>query len=409
MTKLVERVRIEIAQEADGAELLDSVHGYLRRFVAYPSAEAHTAHTLWIAHTHLMAAWESTPRIAFLSPEPGSGKTRALELSETLVPHPVEAINATPAYIFRKVSDPEGLPTILYDEIDTLFGPKAKDNEEIRGILNAGHRRGAMAGRCVIRGKTIETEELPAFCAVALAGLGNLPDTILSRSVVIRMRRRAPTERVEPYRRRIHAPDGHVLRDRLAAWAVTVGDMAAEARPDMPAGVEDRAADVWEALLAVADAAGGDWPTRARTAAVTFVRASKESTPSLGVRLLSDLWEVFGDSDAMPTMEIIDLLNNRDEAPWGDLRGKPLDARRLANFLKPYGVESKAIRVGDRTHKGYTRADLWDTWTRYLGSLERVTKVTEETPAPGVIESVTEVTDVTHADGHMAAELWGKR
>jgi hypothetical protein len=84
--------------------------------------------------------------------------------------------------------------TILYDEIDTVFGPKAKENEEIRGLLNAGHRRGAVAGRCVVHGKRVETEEIPAYCAVALAGLGWLPDTILTRSIIIRMRRRAPGE-----------------------------------------------------------------------------------------------------------------------------------------------------------------------------------------------------------------------
>src|SRR5215216_4617242 len=188
---------------------LDLVHQFLARFVAYPTDAAHVAHTLWVAHTHAMHVWESTPRIAFLSPEPGSGKTRALEMTELLVPRPVEAINCTPAYLFRKVSDPDGLPTILFDEIDTVFGPRAKDNEEIRGVLNAGHRRGAMAGRCVVRGKTVETEELPAYCAVAVAGLGGLPDTLLSRSVIVRMRRRSPDEQVEPYRRRIHAPEGH--------------------------------------------------------------------------------------------------------------------------------------------------------------------------------------------------------
>ena len=144
-----------------GAALFDQVYDFLGRFVAYPSEDTHIAHTLWVAHAHLMDVWESTPRIAFLSPEPGSGKTRALEITETLVPRPVEAVNATPAYLFRKVSDDEGLPTILYDEIDTLFGPRAKDNEEIRGMLNAGHRRGACAGRCVVKGKIIETEELP--------------------------------------------------------------------------------------------------------------------------------------------------------------------------------------------------------------------------------------------------------
>src|SRR5215510_5429017 len=167
-----------------GAAELDQVYKFLGRFVAYPSEHAHVAHTLWIAHTHLMDAWESTPRLAFLSPEPASGKTRALEISELLVPNAVEAINVTPAYLFRKVGGEEkGLPTILYDEIDTIFGPKAKENEEIRGLLNAGHRRGAITGRCVVRGKRIETEEIPAYCAVALAGIGWLPDTILSRSI----------------------------------------------------------------------------------------------------------------------------------------------------------------------------------------------------------------------------------
>ena len=234
------------------AQLLDDVHTFLARFVSYPSEHAHVAHTLWLAHTHMMDVWESTPRIAFLSPEPGSGKTRALEVSELLVPNPVEAINATPAYLFRRISDKEGLPTILFDEVDTLFGAKAKEHEEIRGVLNAGHRRGAQAGRCVVRGKTVETEELPAYCAVALAGLGNLPDTLLSRSVVIRMRRRAPDEIVEPYRRRTECEAGHALRDRLAAWADEVRPTIADVWPTMPEGIADRDAYVWEALLKVA-------------------------------------------------------------------------------------------------------------------------------------------------------------
>jgi hypothetical protein len=349
----------------DGAELLDAVHAFLSRFIAYPSAEAQVAHALWVAHTHLMEAWESTPRIVFLSPESGSGKTRALEITEALVPRPIEAINATPAYLFRKVADPDGLPTILYDEIDTLFGPRAKDNEEIRGILNAGHRRGAIAGRCVVRGKVIETEELPAYCAVALAGLGGLPDTILTRSVVIRMRRRAPNETVEPYRRRVFGPEGNALRDRLAAWAIQIRETL-DTCPAMPDGITDRDADVWEALLSVADAAGGSWPNRARVAAVTLVTLAKVATPSLGVRLLADLRQVFDGHDAMATSDVIDALVKMDEAPWGDLKGKPIDGRRLGNFLRPYGVTSKTVRVEGRVIRGYTREDLHDPWCRYL-------------------------------------------
>jgi hypothetical protein len=232
--------------------LLDDVYKFTGKFIAYPSEYAHVAHVLWIVHAHLMDAWESTPRLAFLSPEPASGKTRALEVTELLVPNPVEAVNVSPAYLFRKVGDDGAKPTLLQDEVDTIFGPKAKENEEIRGLLNAGHRRGAVAGRCVVHGKQVLTEEISAFCAVALAGLGWLPDTILTRAIIVRMRRRAPDEKVMAFRRRVHAPEGHKLRNRLVAWAKRVVDAMTAARPVMPIGIEDRNADLWEPLLAIA-------------------------------------------------------------------------------------------------------------------------------------------------------------
>jgi hypothetical protein len=125
-----------------GEKVVQQVHDFLRRFVAYPSPHALVAHALWILHTHLMDKWDSTPRLAFQSKEPGSGKSRALEVTEQLVPNPVCAINVSAAYLFRKTGS--GTATILFDEIDTIFGPKAKDHEDLRGLLNAGHRRGAV-------------------------------------------------------------------------------------------------------------------------------------------------------------------------------------------------------------------------------------------------------------------------
>lgn len=242
-----------------GDVLLDELDTFLARFVIYPSEHARIAHVLWIVHTHLMDRWESTPRLAFLSPEPASGKTRALEITELLVPSPVSAVNVSPAYLFRKVGTDEGNVTILFDEIDTVLGPKAKENEEIRGLLNAGHRRGAVAGRCVVRGKTVETEEIPAYAAVALAGLGWLPDTILSRSIIVRMRRRRAGERAEQYRHRIHVVSGDKLRGKIEAWAQTVPEVIDWQSCNLPAEVQDRDADVWEPLIAIADLAGGAW------------------------------------------------------------------------------------------------------------------------------------------------------
>jgi Protein of unknown function (DUF3631) len=316
----------------------------------------------------------------------------------------VHAVNTTPAYLFRKVSDEAGPPTILYDEIDTLFGPKAKDNEDVRGMLNAGHRRGAVAGRCVTKGKTVVTEELPAYCAVALAGLNDLPDTIRTRSVIIRMRRRAPGERVEPWRHRVNAPQADPIAEDLARWAETSTDLA---WPEMPDGIEDRNADVWEALLAIADLAGGEWPKRARRAAVALVTAAAvDDKQSLGIQLLADLRIVFGDADAMFTETILEKLHALEESPWGDLRGKSLDARGLAGRLRKYEVHPKTVRVGDNTAKGYKRDALADLWARYLSPLRDSADTSDTTSqssatqpegvtdsGPGVSASGARVTD----------------
>lgn len=371
-------------------KLFDDITDFLGRFIAYPSEYCRVAHTLWIAHTHLMDAWESTPRLAFLSPEAASGKSRCLELTELLVPRPIEAVNVSPAYLFRKVACEAGLPTILFDEIDTVFGPKARGNEELRGLLNAGHRRGAVAGRCVVRGKEVLTEELPAYCAVALAGLGGLPDTILTRSIVVRMRRRAPTETVLPFRHREYASEGNALRDGLAAWASHVLDKMKIARPELPQSIVNRDADVWEPLLAIADAVGGQWPSRARRSAVALVAASRENPPSLGVKLLTDLQEVFnkhGDKTSLTTELILCALHSIEESPWGDLKGKPLDARGLARKMAAYGVMPSNLRTGKSVQKGYRKEDLYDAWQRYLPQSssprdESATAATDEAVCP---------------------------
>ncbi|ATL29390.1 DUF3631 domain-containing protein [Streptomyces formicae] len=357
----------------DGAALLNEVEAFHRRFNVFPHEAAYVAVALWDAHAHLLDCFDSTPRIAFLSPEPGSGKTRALEIVETLVPQPMTAVNASAAALFRSVSSGNGKPTILFDEIDTVFGPKAGDNEELRGFLNAGHRRTGVTYRCIGDGGNQSVQAFPSYCAVAVAGLGSLPDTILSRSVIIRMRRRARNETVEPFRARVHEAEGHKLRDQLATWAEHARGFIMGAWPDMPEGVSDRPADVWEPLLAIADAAGGDWPERARAACVTLVNASRANDKgSIGVRLLTDLRDhVMPGIDRLPTVAILDRLNSMDDAPWADLNGKPLDNRRLSKMLAEYmtaenePISSRNIKTGASVLKGYHAADLHDAWQRY--------------------------------------------
>ena len=374
--------------------VLDRVEQHLRRFVAYPSEAALVASVLWAAHTHALDCFDNTPRLAYLSPEPGSGKTRALEVLEAVVRNAVLTVNVSVSYLSRRIADEDNRPVVLFDEADTVFGPRAsKDNEELRGILNAGYRRGAITGRSVIRGKSVEYEDLPAFCAVALAGLGDLPDTVMTRAVVVRMRRRAPSEHVEPYRRRQHGVEGEMLGEALAEWVRDVEHLLEGAWPDLPEGIVDRNADVWEPLLSVADAAGGHWPARARQAAVELVTAAAERPATLGIRLLADLRTIFDrhGADALPTEVLLDDLHALDESPWADLKGKPLDARGLSRYLSRYRTPDNpmrpvVIRVGDSTPRGYRREDLHDAWSRYLPT------PTLSTPSPDPATSATPAT-----------------
>jgi hypothetical protein len=360
----------------DGAALLDAVRAFLSRFVAFPTDHALTAATLWAAHTHLMSAWENTARLALLSPEPGSGKTRVLEVLELLTPEPMHVLNASPAAIFRTIE--KDRPVLLLDEVDTVFSRNGKDDDQdLRGLLNSGYRRGATIPRC--SGPLHEVRMFPTFCAVALAGLGDLPDTLMTRSVIIRMRRRAPGEHVEPFRRRLHGGEGEALCKQLAAWSKAIVGEVTDVYPDLPTGITDRPADVWEPLLAVADAAGGEWPELARQACVALVKAAQSTdSGSLGVRLLTDLRAVFGASQTLSTETILTGLHALPEAPWSDLRGKPLDARGLARRLSAYEVQSTKVKIDGRPVQGYRREHLWDTWQRYLPPVS----ATPEPPEP---------------------------
>ena len=372
------------------AELLDEVQAFLERFIAYPSSESSTAHTLWITHAHAVEAFENTPRLAFLSPEPGSGKSRAMEVTEALVPRPVLSVNATVAYIFRKISDEAGLPTLLMDEIDAVFtGRKGDGNEDLRGLLNSGYRKGASAGRAAIRGKEIITEEWPSFCAVALAGLNQLPDTLMTRSIVVHMKRRSRKQVIESYRRRVNGAEAQELYERLAVFAAAVQDRLLNAWPDLPEGIEDRDADIWEPILAIADAAGGHWPTTARDAAVLMVAEAKKKPATLGIRLLADIRAVMGDEDRISTNDLLDRLHAMDTAPWSNIKGEPIDARFLARMLGKYEVPTNnPVRIGGTVVKGYERRHFADAWERY----------TPQDAPPSSESSVTSVTPVTAAE-----------
>jgi hypothetical protein len=230
---------------------------------------------------------------------------------------------------------------------------------------------------------------------VALAGIGTLPDTIGSRSIIINMRRRAPDERIDPYRSRKEAGTAEGLRNRLARWCEHIAPHI-NLDIELPDEITDRNADCWEPLFAIAEQAGEDWPTRVKQAALSLLKSGAEHTETEGTRLLADIKEAFEGNDKLHQETLLLKLHNLPESPWLDIRGKSLDARGLSSRLKPYGIRSKPIRSGDAVKKGYAITDFDDAWKRYLPSVGH----------PGYTgytgykidnqnKNVTDVTDVT--------------
>jgi len=266
--------------DVDGAALLDDLLAALTRFVAFPDQYAAAATTLWIATTHALPAFECAPRLVATSPGKRCGKSRLLDIITATCHQPLTTVNASTAAVFRSIAG-EHPPTLIIDEADTLFGNRrvAEQNEDLRALLNAGHQRGRPALRCV--GPDQTPTPFATFAMAALAGIGRMPDTITDRAVNFTMRRRAPDEQVATFRSRRDGPPLEHLRQRLAAWATHHTDALTVAEPAMP--VEDRAADTWEPLIALADEAGGDWPDVARSACTALASIFRGDWCGLGL------------------------------------------------------------------------------------------------------------------------------
>jgi hypothetical protein len=381
-----------------GHEVLDRVRDFIARFNIFPSEHCAPMLALWYAHTHAADHFYVTPRLILSSVEPGSGKTRVLEVAQFLVRAPMMTFSVTTAALFRMIS--EGPMTLLFDEVDTIFGGKnGGNNEDLRGLLNAGYKRSATVARCVGDARAMKVQQFPVFAPAALAGIaGNMPDTITTRAITVHMKRRRDDEEVEEFWEEEVEAEAAPLREALAAWVESVTDKISRGRPTMPPGVRDRSAEIWRPLIAIADAAGGHWPDTTRAACLHFVEVADTDRSGGGtrVRLLSDLREVFtaANADELSTAAILEALWAMDEAPWADLDGKPLDARRMARELKPYGVGSKNVRLpGDKVAKGYhVSGGLADAWSRYLP-----TPATAATSATGQARGVADTGGVADA------------
>jgi Protein of unknown function (DUF3631) len=315
----------------DGALILEEAAATYRRYVAFAHDHQAVALALWTAHTHAIEVADTTPYMHISSAEPLSGKTRVLEVAELLVARPWMVIEPSEAVTFRMIESAQ--PTVLLDEVDAIWGKDADSREGLRAVLNAGYRRGATVPRCV--GTDNELKNFAVFGAKALAGLRTLPGTLASRSIPIRLQRRTKSEKVEKFRQRRAAVALGRLRERLAAWTALVTDELAAADPVIPEGLTDRQEDFWEPLLAIADAAGGDWPKLAREAAAHLHGGEQAADLSVGVLLLGHIREAFtihdqegsaiGHHEGLPTEALLRSLVERDDGPWAGWWAKAVD------------------------------------------------------------------------------------
>ncbi|MFD4373337.1 DUF3631 domain-containing protein [Streptomyces sp. NPDC058486] len=353
---------------SEGEQVLSDLRTQFRRYVVLPSEDALTAVTLWVAATHLQTAWQHAPRLAVVGPAKRCGKSRLLDVVTETVHDPLITVNASAAAVFRSITATP--PTLLVDEADTLFGSAkvAEKNEEMRGLLNAGHQRNRPTLR--VSGPNHEVSKFPTFAMAALAGIGDLPDTIMDRSVVIRMRRRGPGEKVAEFRTVRDTPALHAVRDRLVAWLGPLHDPAMSLTPPMP--VEDRAADTWQPLVAVADLAGGTWPEAARAACLAMTKHEAEQdqdNSALNLRLLADVRRAFaaeGNPALLRTGRLLGILNEDTESPWPEYKDKGLTARGLQLLLKDYGISASSHRFPDGFQaRGFAREQFADAWARY--------------------------------------------
>jgi len=361
----------EPAPDADTIRaLVFDLRTFVRRFVVL-SDEAALTVALWIVHTHAFASAEATPYLSIGSALKQCGKTLLLEVLELVVAVPWFTARTSAAALVRKIEAAK--PTLLLDETDAAFSGEKEYQETLRGILNAGYRRGGVTFLCV--GRDHEVRGFGVYCPKALAGIGNLPDTIADRAIRIELERRLPDETVDRFRRRLITPEADALRARVERYARAVIQLLRDASPELPAKLSDRAQDVWEPLLAIADYAElGD---EARKAAVKLSARGAVEDDDLGVRILRDVQTVFGerDVDRITSVALVGaLIASEDPAYAPDRRGREFDVRVLSRRLKPFRIHPETIRYcekgssEEKRAKGYMRAEFANAWRRYTAT-----------------------------------------
>ena len=289
----------------------------INRYLALSPAAA-IAGALWCVHAHASEAFYISPRLAIVSPEKRCGKSTLLRVMHPMLPKPLSAANITVAAVFRTVE--AGRPTLLIDEAELIpEGQRgAKRDHQLRPFAR---RAGYQACRRRPRAPSFST-----WCPVAIAAIGGLPGTIEDRSVIIQMRRRRSEEKVARFRvDRVEAQQE--LGRKAARWTADSARALRDADPAVPTELNDRAADNWRPLLAIADQAGGPWPEKARRAALELSAVKAGEADTMRTLLLADIRGVFAEEKGRPAKERAphDRPQRDDRSAMADIRQGQMD------------------------------------------------------------------------------------
>lgn len=394
---------VEAWHEAvDGAQLLDSIYDEVNKHIACEKQTA-IAVSLWTLFTWCIDGIHIAPIACITAPEKRCGKTQLLSLIGELCYKPLIASNISPSGTFRSIQDWK--PTLLLDEADAFL----KDNEEMRGVINAGHsRKNAFVIRCV--GDNHTPTRFNVFCAKAISGIGHLPETIKDRSIILELRRKLPSEQKQRLR---HADPStwHTIKRKCLRWANDNMEAIKIARPTLPEALNDRAQDNWESLLIIAELCSEAWLEKANFSALA-INGIENEAPSINEQLLSDIQQIFKihNDTKIFSVGLLEALTKDDESMWSTWnRGKPISPHQLATRLSHFGIKSKDVRIATVVKKGFTIEQFKDAFNRYLPKNPSQTATTlqpNDSKACSGFQTATESKSV--ADKNSSKALQGK-
>ena len=315
-------------------------------------------------HTYAFLLRNVSTYVGIESPQKQCGKTTLLTLLSQLVCRPEIAANISPSAFFRVIE--ETRPTLLIDEGDTFL----KRHGELRGILNAGYTRDSayvvrVANQVKNSDKGVMSRlvRFSCFCPKAIAAIGRLPETLADRCIVIRMQRKTAAESCE----RSRNLDVLELRRKCLRFVTDHAEAIANARPEIPSGLSDRTVDIWEPLHVLAHLAGGEWPENARQAMSALTASAQEHNPIGSLFLDILITFTMAKTDRMFSRTLAASLDTFVERPWWELRkGQEITGPLLTRVLRPFGVRSKSIWIGNEAGKGYMMSDFEEAFRRYI-------------------------------------------